>query len=90
MSSARYLKVNTEVFNAVASHLSQFGLEISGNQGHISKMGVSADYSYDAATETLEIKNVEVGMPASFAGFSTEKIIAQITERVLAKGGEKA
>jgi hypothetical protein len=88
--SARYVKVNADVFNAVASHLAQFGLEISGNQGSISKMGVSADYHYEPATETLEIKNVEVGMPASFAGFSTEKVISQITEKVIGKGGQQA
>lgn len=89
-NNARYVKVSTEVFNAVASQLKKFGLEITGQQGNISKMGVSADYKYDEAAQVLEISNVEVGMPASFAGFSTEKVIAQITDAVLGNGGEKA
>jgi hypothetical protein len=74
--------ITPELVNKVRAKLSDFGITLSGDSGNISHMGVKANYAYDPAALTLTLSNVEVGMPASFAGYSPEKIFKTVEEAI--------
>lgn len=85
MNSKTFNDIDPALYDKIQSKLSEMGLNINGPTGKISKMGVSADYNYNAEARTLDINNVEVGFPASLAGYTPEKILAQIETTL--KGG---
>lgn len=80
MNSKTFNNIDEATYLKIQAKLSEMGLQLSGNSGSVSKMGVSASYKYDGAAKTLEISNVEVGFPASFAGYTPEKILGQVQE----------
>lgn len=88
-NSAFYQNVDLSAFNDLKSKLSSLGIDLQGKSGRISQKGVSADYAYDDANQTLQISNVKVGFPASMM-YSSDKIIDRINEAVVSSGGQIA
>ncbi|MGV3539691.1 MAG: hypothetical protein ACO1OQ_07770 [Rufibacter sp.] len=88
-NSATYNGISPELYNNLRGKLSAAGIELEGNSGRVSKQGVTADYAYDEASQTLQINNVNVAFPASMM-FSPDKIIQKINEAVRDAGGQVA
>lgn len=88
-NSATYTGITPDLYNNLRGKLSAAGIELAGDNGRVSKQGVSADYAYDASTQTLQINNVQVSFPASMM-FSPDKIIQKINEAVTQSGGQLA
>ncbi len=86
-NSASYNGVNDQVFEGLKQRLSQLGISLQGDSGKISQKGVSAEYSYNRESQTLNISNLKVGFPASMIT-STEQVIGQITSAVQSSGGQ--
>lgn len=89
MASARYTDISPQTFQDLKSKLSGFGINMSGNSGRISEKGVSAEYQYDEASQTLAVNNVSVGFPASMM-YNADKILGKISEEVQRVGGKPA
>jgi hypothetical protein len=89
MASAKYAGISPQIFNDLKSKLSAYGINMSGNSGRISEKGVSAEYQYDEASQTLAVNNVKVGFPASMM-YNSDKILGKITEEVQKAGGQTA
>lgn len=89
MASAKYAGISPAIFNDLKSKLSAYGINMSGNSGRISEKGVSAEYQYDEASQTLAVNNVNVGFPASMM-YSADKILGKISEEVNNAGGQLA
>lgn len=87
-NSAQYTGISPEVYSALKSKLSGFGINLEGNNGKVSEKGVSAEYNFDEANQTLAINNVNVSFPASMM-FSTDKVLGMITEAVTNAGGKQ-
>ncbi|QNF33042.1 hypothetical protein HUW51_09960 [Adhaeribacter swui] len=87
-NSAQYTGINESVYNNLKQKLSGFGIDLEGNSGKVSQKGVSAQYAFDPATQTLKINDVNVSFPASMM-FSSDKIIGMISEAVQGAGGSK-
>ncbi len=87
-NSAQFTGVNESVYNNLRQKLSGFGIDLQGNSGQLSKQGVSAQYAFDPASQTLNINDVNVSFPASMM-FSSDKIIGMISEAVQGAGGTK-
>jgi len=87
-NNAQYSGISSQVYDQLRSKLSGFGINMAGNNGRISEKGVSAEYNYDEATQTLAVNNVKVGFPASMM-YSSDKIIDQITQEVQRAGGNR-
>ena len=88
-NNAQYSNITPETFNSLKSKLAGFGINMAGNSGRISEKGVSAEYMYDETSQTLAIKNVAVGFPASMM-YNSDKIISTITGEVQRSGGQIA
>ncbi|CAN5841582.1 hypothetical protein BH24BAC1_BH24BAC1_08960 [soil metagenome] len=88
-NSAHYQGVTDNVYNDLKSKLANLGIDLQGKSGRISQKGVSADYNYDDASQTLQISNVKVGFPASMM-YNSEKIVQQISRAVQDAGGRVA
>jgi hypothetical protein len=88
MASAKYAGISPQIFNDLKSKLSAYGINMTGNSGRISEKGVSAEYQYDEASQTLAVNNVNVGFPASMM-YSSDKILGKITEEVQKVGGQR-
>ncbi|MDX5348027.1 MAG: hypothetical protein LPJ89_03255 [Hymenobacteraceae bacterium] len=88
MANAHYTNITPEVFENLKHTLAQNGLELEGNSGQVSKLGVTADYNYNPQAHTLDIQNVKTGFMAKAAGFSPEKVLAKITDGVRSAGGQ--
>lgn len=82
MNSKTFDNIDEATYQKIQAKLSEMGLQLSGNSGSVSKMGVSARYNYDPEGKKLSINDVEVGFPASFAGYTPEKILGQIQEQL--------
>ena len=87
-NSAQYSGVSPEVYNVLKSKLSGFGINLQGTSGKVSEKGVSADYAFDEANQTLRIQNVNVSFPASMM-FNSEKVLGMISEAVTKAGGKQ-
>jgi len=88
-NSANYQGISPELYKNLRGKLSAAGIELEGNQGRVSKQGVTADYAYEETSQTLQINNVQVSFPASMM-FSPDKIIQKINEAVRSAGGQVA
>ncbi|MFC6996242.1 hypothetical protein [Rufibacter roseus] len=88
-NSATYKGITPELYNNLRGKLGAAGIELQGNSGRVSKQGVTADYAYEEASQTLQINNVQVSFPASMM-FSPDKIIQKINEAVRGAGGQVA
>ena len=62
-------------FVCLKAKLQSQGITLEGNEGYLSKNGISLDYQFSSTSKTLEISNLEVGFPASLAGMNTEKVM---------------
>lgn len=87
-NSASFAGITPEVYNTLNSKLSSFGIELKGNKGKISEKGVSAEYDFDEANQTLSISGVNVSFPASMM-FSPDKILSVIAETITKAGGRQ-
>ena len=87
-NNAQFSGISPDVYNALKSKLSGFGINLQGNTGKVAEKGVSAEYNFDEANQTLAINNVDVSFPASMM-FSPDKIIGMISDAVTAAGGQK-
>ena len=87
-NNAQFSGISPEVYNALKGKLSGFGIDLKGNNGKVAEKGVSAEYNFDEANQTLAINNVNVSFPASMM-FSSDKIIGMISDAVTAAGGKK-
>ncbi|PIQ19859.1 MAG: hypothetical protein COW65_18410 [Cytophagales bacterium CG18_big_fil_WC_8_21_14_2_50_42_9] len=88
-NSAQYSNISPQTFNSLKSKLAGFGINMAGSSGRISEKGVSAEYAYDETAQTLAIRNVSVGFPASMM-YNSDKIISTITGEVQNAGGQLA
>ena len=77
-----FANITPELVAKVRTKLADFGITLSGDAGKISHMGVKANYAYDPAALTLTLSDVQVGMPASFAGYSPEKIFKTVEDAI--------
>ncbi len=87
-NSAHYINISPAVYNCLTTKLAKAGIHIHGDSGHVAKSGVSLDYDYNSKAETLNITNVKVGFPASWAGYNPDKVITAITNAVHDCGGK--
>lgn len=76
--------VSASTFQCLGSKLKEQGLAFEGTSGYLSKNGISTDYLFDEASQTLSITNLEVGFPASLVSMSTEKVMG-ILEKTIAE-----
>ncbi len=74
--------VSASTFECLGAKLQAQGLSFDGTSGYLSKNGISTDYHFDEATQTLAITNLEVGFPASMVGMSTEKVMGILEKAI--------
>ena len=86
MNAKTFTGIDAAVFEQIKGKLAEYGLQLEGTQGSVSKMGVSMDYLFDQAAQTLQLSNVQVGMPASFAGYTPEKILTTLSDELKKRG----
>lgn len=86
MNSKTFSGIDAAVFEQIKAKLAEYGLSLDGVKGSVSKMGVSLDYDFNEAAKTLALNNEEVGFPASFAGYTPEKILNTLTEELQKRG----
>ncbi len=87
-NSAHYTNISSAVYSCLKTKLEKVGIHIEGDSGHVAKSGVSLDYNYNSGAKTLDITNVKVGFPASWAGYTPDKVIAAVTDAVKGCGGK--
>lgn len=78
----KFDQITATTFNCLATKLKGQGMEMSGHSGYLSKNGISLDYAFDEAAQTLTIENLEVGFPATMIGMSTEKILGILEKAI--------
>ncbi len=86
MNAKTFTGIDAAVFEQIKNKMAEFGLQLDGTRGSVSKMGVSLDYAFDEAAKTLQLSNVQVGMPASFAGYTPEKILTTLSDELKKRG----
>ena len=86
MNAHTFTGITDEVFGQIKNKLGEYGLALDGHSGSVSKMGVSLDYHFDPAAKTLALSNVNVGMPASFAGYTSDKILNTLKDELAKRG----
>jgi hypothetical protein len=86
MNSKLFTGIDAAVFEQIKIKLAEQGLTLDGVKGHVSKMGVSMNYDFNEAAKTLDLSNVEVGFPASFAGYTPEKILKTLSDELEKRG----
>tara|TARA_Y100000588_G_C13403195_1_gene564144 strand:- start:170 stop:427 length:258 start_codon:yes stop_codon:yes gene_type:complete len=74
--------VSAAAFDCLKQKLKSQGIELKGDAGYLSKNGISLDYKYDSAAQSLTISNLEVGFPASLAGMNTDKVIGILEKTI--------
>ncbi len=74
--------VNDSVFACLKSKLESQGISLKGNSGYLSKNGISLDYAFDSAAQTMTVSNLEVGFPASLAGMNTQKVMGILEKTI--------
>ncbi len=77
-----FSQVGKATFDCLGAKLKGQGIEMVGTSGYLSKNGISLDYAFDEASETLSIQNLEVGFPASMIGMNTEKIFGILEKAI--------
>ena len=87
-NNAQFSGISPEVYKTLRGKLAGFGIDLQGNSGKVAEKGVSAEYNFDEANQTLAINNVNVSFPASMM-FSSDKIIGMISDAVTDAGGKK-
>ncbi|WP_268123610.1 hypothetical protein [Roseivirga pacifica] len=75
-------KVSAAAFDCLKQKLKSQGIELKGDAGYLSKNGISLDYKYDSAAQSLTISNLEVGFPASLAGMNTDKVMGILEKTI--------
>lgn len=75
-------QVSQAAFDCLKSKLSSQGISLEGTSGYLSKNGISLDFTFEAAAQTLSIQNLEVGFPASLAGMNTEKVMGILEKTI--------
>ena len=68
-------QINEAAFACLKTKLQGQGIALEGESGYLSKNGISLDYAYDSAAQTLTISNLEVGFPASMIGMNADKVL---------------
>ncbi|RKQ51776.1 hypothetical protein BXY85_2808 [Roseivirga pacifica] len=74
--------VSAAAFDCLKQKLKSQGIELKGDAGYLSKNGISLDYKYDSAAQSLTISNLEVGFPASLAGMNADKVMGILEKTV--------
>lgn len=75
-------QITTQVFDCLKQKLQSQGIGLKGDSGYLSKNGISLDYAYDSANQTLTISNLEVGFPASLAGMNQAKVMGILEKTI--------
>ena len=75
-------QVTVTVFDCLKTKLSSQGISLEGTSGYLSKNGISLDFSFDGEAQTLSIRNLEVGFPASLAGMNTDKVMGILEKTI--------
>lgn len=78
----KYNNISVAIFDCLAAKLKSQGLAMAGNSGYLSKNGISLDYAFDEAAQTLTIENLEVGFPATMIGMNTDKILGILEKAI--------
>ncbi|MFT7149400.1 MAG: hypothetical protein ACI82Q_001259 [Nonlabens sp.] len=74
--------VSASTFQCLGSKLKDQGLSFEGTSGYLSKNGISTDYLFDEAAQSLSITNLEVGFPASLVGMNAEKVMGILKKAI--------
>jgi len=74
--------VSEKAFAGLGDKLKAQGLVLEGTAGYLSKNGISLDYSYNLADETLIITDLKVGFPASLVGMNEDKVIGILQKAI--------
>lgn len=82
MMNKTFDQVTPAVFDCLKGKLSSQGIALEGNAGYLSKNGISLDFAFNEAAQTLSIDNLEVGFPASLAGMNTEKVMGILDKTI--------
>lgn len=75
-------QINEAAFDCLKSKLQGQGIALEGTSGYLSKNGISLDYAFDGAAQTLDISNLEVGFPASMIGMNAEKVLGILDKAI--------
>ena len=75
-------QVTEAVFACLKGKLESQGISLQGNSGYLSKNGISLDFAFDQAAQTLTITDLKVGFPASLAGMNTEKVMGILEKTI--------
>ena len=75
-------QVNPQAFDCLKQKLKSQGISLEGESGYLSKNGISLDFAYNSADETLTIANLEVGFPASLAGIDQTKVMGILDKTI--------
>ena len=86
MNSKTFSGIDAAIFEQIKAKMAEFGLSLDGTKGSVSKMGVSLDYDFNEAAKTLALSKIDVGFPASFAGYTPEKIINSLSDELAKRG----
>jgi hypothetical protein len=86
MNSKTFTGIDAATFDQIKAKLGEYGLELQGTTGSVSKMGVSLKFNFDEAAKTLSLSDLEVGFPASFAGYTPEKILETLSTELAKRG----
>ena len=74
--------VSEKSFSCLKGKLESQGITLEGTQGYLSKNGISLDYTYDPGPQTLEIKNLSVGFPATMIGMNEKKVLGILEKTI--------
>ena len=74
--------ITAAAFSCLKKKIATQGITMEGEAGYLSKNGISLDFDYSSGAQTLSIKNLEVGFPASLAGMNTDKVMGILEKTV--------
>lgn len=83
----KFDQVNPAAFECLRAKLKSQGIELQGISGYLSKNGISLDFEYSEAEESLTISNLEVGFPASMIGMNKDKVLGILEKAISECGG---
>jgi hypothetical protein len=75
-------QVNSATFECLRTKLQTQGISLKGNSGYLSKNGISLDFDFSEANQTLTIANLEVGFPASMVGMNKDKVLGILEKAI--------
>jgi hypothetical protein len=78
----KFNQITSDTFECLRAKLKSQGIALEGNAGYLSKNGISLDFDYSEAEQTLAISNLEIGFPASMIGMNNDKILSILEKAI--------